>query len=59
MKERTGGGKEEGEAKEGWGVVAVRGAGVGRKGGVFDASSSDSFSAALSGRETLLREAAA
>ena len=34
MKERTGGGKEEGEAKEGWGVVAVRGAGVGRKGGV-------------------------
>ena len=35
MKGPTGaGGNEEGEAKEGWGVVAVRGAGVGRKGGV-------------------------
>ena len=28
------GGNEEGEAKEVWGVVTVRGAGVGRKSGV-------------------------
>ena len=35
MKEGAGaGGNEEGEAKEVWGVVAVREAGVGRKGGV-------------------------
>ena len=40
MRARTGaGGKEEGEGKEGWEVVAVKGAGVGRKDGFRGASS--------------------